>query len=515
MRGLVTFVGAGCGDPRLITVRAAELLDHADVVVFDPEVHPDILARAGEGVARIAVTTMMTPEMIGSLLASHAREGKAVVRLMWADPLFFGLGDAEGVAVARHGIPIEFVPGIGPLVAIGAFAGVPLTRSQDASPSVAAVSVTRGHEGLHDWSKLSTATDTLAIVVDAESVPETARSLVFYGRDPHERVTLIESVSLPSQTVMETTLGQIPQLAPAKSPRVVLVVGERATRTSELAWLERQPLFGKRILVTRAREQAGEASLMLRARGADPFLMPTIEIHPPSDPAPMIEALESLGDRYAWVVFTSANGVDRTWAEIRREGRDARAFGRAKIAVIGPGTAAALEKCGLVADLVAKEHRGEALAEEILGAMAAHGGAKGQRVLLARAEVARDVLPDALRAAGCEVDVVAVYKTRTPPRPLLDGLSALLDAGEIDVVTFTSSSTVEHLCDALGGGAAEALSKTCVASIGPITSQTAEKRGVRVDVTASEYTMPGLVAALEDYFLRRVPSEPPPESKQT
>ena len=498
MGGKVTFVGAGCGDPRLLTVRAADVLAHADFVLFDADVHPDILGRLREGTPREVVVPSMTAERIATLLTTPAKQGKSAVRLTWGDPLLFGWGDVEGAAVARHGVPLEVVPGIGPLAAIGAFAGIPLTRSSDASPSVAAVTVTRGHETLHDWQKLATATDTLAIVCDAESVAETARSLVFYGRSPADKVAIVEGVSLPSQSVLETTLGALPLLPRSRSARVVLVVGERATPMPELAWLPKLPLFGKRVLVTRAREQAGGAAAMLRERGADPVVVPTIEIHPPSDPSAMIDAVQSMADRYDWIVLTSANGVDRLWMETKRQGRDARAFGRAKIAAIGPGTAAALERCGITADVIAKEHRGEALAAEVLAAM---GGEKG-RVLVARAEVARDVLPDTLRAAGCEVDVVSVYKTRSPPRPLLEALAALLDGGEIDIVTFTSSSTVDHLCEALGSPAAELLAKTCVASIGPITTETAKKRGVRVDVTAAEYTIPGLVAALEKHFAK-------------
>ena len=496
MRGKVTFVGAGCGDPRLLTVRAADVLARADFVLSDPDVHPDILGRLREDARRESVTSLMSPERIAAILATEAKAGKSAVRLMWGDPLLFGWGDVEGAAVARHGVPLEVVPGIGPLIAIGAFAGIPLTRSSDASPSVAAVSVTSGHETLHDWQKLATATDTLAIVCDAGSVAETARSLVFYGRSPADKITVVESVSLPSQTVVETTLGTLPLLPRSQSARVVLVIGERASPLPDLSWLPKLPLFGKRVLVTRARDQAGGAAAMLRERGADPVVVPTIEIGPPSDPSAMIDAVQSMHERYDWIVLTSANGVDRLWAEIKRQGRDARAFGRAKVAAIGPGTAAALEKCGITSDVVAKEHRGEALAAEVLAAM---GESKG-RVLLARAEVARDVLPDTLRAAGCEVHVVSVYKTRSPPRPLLEALSSLLRGGEIDVVTFTSSSTVEHLCDALEAPAAELLAHTCVASIGPITTETAKKRGVRVDVTAAEYTVAGLVAALEKHF---------------
>jgi len=504
--GKVTLVGAGCGDPRLLTLRAAEVLARADYVLFDEDVHPDVLGRVREGATRVAVSPAMTAEHIGSLLAAEAKQGKSAVRLAWGDPLLFAWGDVEAAAVARHGVPLEVVPGIGPFIAVGAFAGVPLTRSSDASPSVAVVSVTRGHETLHDWQKLATATDSLAILCDADSVSETARSLVFYGRSPNDAASIIESVSLPSQRVVVSTLGKVPELPRPQTPRVVLVVGERATPMAELAWLSKQPLFGRRVLVTRAREQASGAAALLRERGADPVVVPTIEIHPPSDPSAMIDAVQSMTERYDWVVLTSANGVDRLWAEMRRQGRDARAFGKAKIAAIGPGTAAALERCGVTADLIAKEHRGEALAEEVLAAMASTASTEGApaakppRVLVARAEVARDVVPDTLRAAGCEVDVVAVYKTRSPPRALLEALSSLLEGGEIDAVTFTSSSTVEHLCDALEARAIPLLAKTTVASIGPITTETAKKRGIRVDVTAAEYTLPGLVSALEKHF---------------
>jgi len=495
MPGKVTFVGAGSGDPRLLTVRGAEVLAAADFVLFDPDVHPDVLGRIPEHATPHTVTAGMTPERVGQLLAFEARAGRQAVRLTWGDPLLFAAGDAEALAVARHGVDLEIVPGIGPLGALGAFAGCPLTRTSDASPSVAAVSVTRGHETLHDWEKLAVATDTLAIVCDSDVLAETSRSLVFYGRSPNEHVTIVENVSLPTQRVTETTLGQVPLLPPAKAARVTLVVGVRSARLPELAWLEKQKLFGRRVLVTRAREQAGSTAAMLRERGADPVVVPAIEIGPPSDPAPLERAVGSLAS-YGWVVLTSANGVERLWAEVRRQGRDARAFGAAKIAAIGPGTAGALERCGLTADLVPKVHKGEGLAEELLAAL---GGAR-PKVLLARAEVARDVVPDALRAAGCEVDVVAAYATRPPPKPLLQALASLLEAREIDAVTFTSSSTVDHLCDALEPRAAELLAGTCVASIGPITTATAAKRGVRVDVTAEEHTLPGLVHALEGQF---------------
>lgn len=502
MLGKVTFVGAGCGDPRLLTVRAADVLALADYVIYDRDVHPDVLSRLREGTPRERVTAAMTPDRIARSLAEQAKQGKSAVRVTWGDPLLFGVADVEATAVARHDVPLEVVPGIGPLIAVGAFAGIPLTRSSDASPSVAAVSVTRGHETLHDWAKLATATGTLAIVADAESVAETARSLVFYGRSPNEVVSLVESVSLPSQRVTRTTLGQVPLLPRAVSSHVVLVVGERAVPLPELTWLSRLPLFGKRVLVTRAREQAGSAASLLRERGADPVLVPTLEIQPPTDPEPLTAAVAAMSERYDWLVLTSANGVDWLWAEIKRQGKDARCLGKARVAAIGPGTAAALARRGINADVIAREHKQEGLADELLAAMDPVATA---RVLFACAEIARDVLPATLRAAGCQVDVVAVYRTRAPEAHILEELSTRLEGGQIDAVTFTSSSTVEHLCDALEGSgrhAPDLLSGTCVASIGPITSETAKKRGVAVDVEASELTVPGLLAALEKHFAK-------------
>lgn len=259
-----------------------------------------------------------------------------------------------------------------------------------------------------------------------------------------------------------------------------------------------RPLVGKRVLVTRARNQADAAAALFRDRGADPVVMPTIEIHPPSDPSMMIEAVGHIEKRYDWAVLTSINGAERFWAEMERQGKDTAVLANVKVAAIGPGTAAVLERHGVAVALIAKEHLQEGLARELLDAF---GGAT-PRVLLGRAEIARDVLPEALRSAGCSLDVVPLYQTRSPPRELLGSLVKLFENGEIDIVTFTSSSTVGHLCDALESRAAALLAKTCVASIGPATTETAERRGIRVDVTASDSTMSGVVAALEKHFER-------------
>ena len=495
-RGKVTFVGAGCGDPRLLTVRGAEVLATADLVLFDPEVHPDVLAHVRAGTERIPIRASMPAQQVGMMLVDEARAGRHVVRVAFSDPMLFGTGDVEASEVVRHDIPLEVVPGITAFVAVGAFAGSPLTRSTDALASVTLLRVTVGQEALHDWAKVATATDTLAITCDAASVAEVARRLALSGRSGLAPVLVVENVSLPSQSVVESTLNELSRLPPP-SARVLLVVGEHARRVPGLDWLEEKPLFGLRVLVTRAGPQAQRTLATFRESGADPLSVPMIEVQPPSDPSALVEVVSKLTN-YGWVAFTSANGVEQTFAEMARQGRDARAFGFARIAAIGPGTASALVEAGVFADLIAKESRGEGLAAALLERM----GAERPRVLVARAEVAREALPEGLRAAGCEVDTVAAYRTHPAPGALLEGVGALLEAGELDVVTLTSSSTVEHLCDGLGERAPQLLARACVACISPVTTRAAEKRGIRVDVTASVHTLPGLVSALEAHFMR-------------
>jgi len=267
-------------------------------------------------------------------------------------------------------------------------------------------------------------------------------------------------------------------------------------------WLEARPLFGKRVLVTRAREQASGAVALLHEVGAEAVVVPTIELRAPNDPAPLERALHDLrAGAYAWVAFTSANGVEGTWRALSMMGHDARAFGSVRIAAIGPATARALESRGLRADAVPSEYRGEGLADEILAAIGP--GSAPRRILLARAARARDALPDALRAAGHQVDVVPVYETHPVRGEALERLEGDLASGLVDAVLFTSSSTVDSLCDALGPRAPELLAAARVASIGPVTTATARERGLRVDLTAAEYTLPGLVRALAESYRAR------------
>ena len=451
--GVVCFVGAGPGDPALRTERGARRIADADTVVAD-----------GVSIER---------------LIELAREGKRVVRLVPGDPLEAIAVIEQARALVAAKVAIEVVPGIGARSTAAAFAGV--IGSAAMVSGVSGVSSAGAIEGLA-------------------------------GLPPGTMVTVVFGAAGPSQRVVTGPVEQVPALARGLAGEdqgrpLLLAVG---VPDDALRWAERRPLFGRRILVTRAREQADSTAALLREAGADPVVVPTIELRPPADGAPLAEALTALrAGAYDWVAFTSPNGVDRTWEALAAAGADTRAFGAARVAAIGPSTARAVERHGLRPDVVAKEFRGERLAEAMLSAMRAETGRAGgggratgasPRVLLPRAARARDVLPEALREAGCAVDVVAAYETHPPAAGLVDRLARELGEGRLDAATFTSSSTVDNFCDLLGPRAAELLAATRVASIGPITTASAVGRGLRVDVTAREYTVPGLIEALIESY---------------
>lgn len=496
----IAFVGAGPGDPRLVTLRGAELLREADVVMHDAHVHAMLLDLCPSSCARLALggPTLVEPEARAARLVALAREGKRVVRLFEGDPLTLSAGDEEIVMAVRLGATFEVVPGILHAVALGAYAGIALSRASDASPSVA-IADTRPGPTLHDWAKLADATDTLVLVSDPAHIVEIGRTLVFSGLSPEAPAAVVRDVSLPTQATRTGALEDVGRLATGfGSGPLLLVVGAVAAKREALSWFDRRPLFGKRVLVTRAPGQASETAALLYARGADPVVVPTLEIAPPSDPG-LVERAVAEMDGYDWVAFSSANGVEETWAALLRAGKDARAFGKAKIAAIGPATATALMRRGLFPDVIAKEFKGEGLAAEMQAAMMAGATPGKGRVLLLRAETAREVLPDSLRTAGAVVDVVPVYETRAPSG-LAETLRGIFESGTVDAALFSSSSTVTHVCDALGEDAARWLAGVRVASIGPITSETAATRGIRIDAEAATHTVPALVAALEASF---------------
>lgn len=519
--GKVYLIGAGPGDPGLITLRGARALGLADVVLYDALAHPALLVHAREGaelrnVGKRYGEGNFSQEVINAELVALARAGLVVARLKGGDPLLFARGAEEVEALARAHIPFEIIPGVPSPTGAAAYAGISLTH-RDLSSSVAFITGTESpgkERTAHDWSKLATATQTLCVIMGMKRLSEITAALVLHGRDPKTPAVVVQWGTWSRQKVLEATVADVAEraaLANLANPAVV-IIGEVGRLRGDMRWFDELPLFGKRIVVTRPAHQAEETASAIRERGGEPLIVPAISVGPPPDVAALERSLAVL-DAYDVVAFTSANGVDRVMDALSRERRDARAFGRALVAAIGPGTEAALFKRGVVADLVAKEFRGEGLADSIIEALRRRPrisiqAATKARVVLLRALVARDALPQALRAAGIEVDVVPVYETRAAPRAAIEALATDLEASTIDAVTFTSSSTVTELCLALGPHAAKLLATTVVAVIGPITAETAEKQGLHVDVAAEPYTVAGLLDALERHFAAARSSAP-------
>jgi uroporphyrinogen III methyltransferase/synthase len=500
--GKVYLVGAGPGDPGLITVRGWELLSQADAVLYDALAHPALLDACPNAekrhVGKRYGQDSASQESINEACIELARAGKCVVRLKGGDPLLFARGAEELLALHDAGIPFEIVPGVSSPVAAGAYAGIPLTH-RDLSSSVTFItgSDRDGKEwSPESWLKLSTATDTICILMGMRRIEQIMAAIVAGGRKPDTLAAVIQWAARPEQRVVVGTVATISALARAEgvaNPAVILV-GEVVSMRDRLRWFDNRPLFGKSVLVPRPKEQGQNTAAAIRARGGQAVLLPAIEICDPLDSQPLEGAIANLRE-FDWVLFTSANGVDRFLRALFRTGLDARAFGSAKIGVIGPKTAAALRRFGLSAELTASEFVGEELARGVLG------WGVPKRVLLARALLARDALPEMLRSAGVDVQIVPVYRTLSADTG--EALRNAFENSELSVALFTSSSTVNAVVGALGSRAVELLSRVTVASIGPVTSQTLTEHGVTVDVLASRYTVDGLLDALEAHFSAR------------
>lgn len=488
--GFVYLVGAGPGEPDLLTVRGAELLATADVVLCDDLVHEATLARVKVGalVRRGSRDGAGPSEGVAELVAL-AKAGKSVVRLDSDDPFLFGRGSKDVQALRFAGVPFEVVPGVCLPIAAAAYAGLSLCDGDLAS----SVTFARG-------AALDGARGTLCALVTRDELAEVTRGLVERAhREPATPAALVSSATLARQLVVTGPLAAIAERAREADLRgpALLVVGLAAALRPGPSWFEERPLFGKRVLVTRPKAQIASTARLLRLRGAEPVAFPTIELVAPPEPARVAEAVRALAS-YEVVAFTSENGVDWLFREMDAQGRDARSFAAARLAAIGTGTASALARRGLHADLVPAEFVGEGLARAILDDLEAHPVAgRAPRVLVPRALVAREVLPDLLRKQGVEVDVVAVYETRPASSERKAELARLFEAGSIDVVLLTSSSTADSLVALLGPRAPELTAPVLIGSIGPITTATAEKRGLRVGVTAEVSTTAGLVEAVE------------------
>jgi uroporphyrinogen III methyltransferase/synthase len=492
--GTVYLVGAGPGDPGLLTLRAAELMERADVLVYDALVSPAIMERAPNAervyVGKRGGEHSRTQEQINQILVDLAGKHRTVVRLKGGDPFVFGRGGEEALVLAEAGIPFEVVPGVTAGIAAPAYAGIPVTQRGMA----ASVAFVTGHEDPTkpdtdvDWAHLARGVGTVVFYMGVGKMADNFRRLVDHGRAPNTPAAAIEWGTYPRQRTVSGTLQTLPGIAKAAgigAPSLI-VVGEVVALRETLGWWDRRPLSGRRIVVTRARAQASDFAAALEALGAETVQFPVIRIAPAEDPEPLRQAAARAGT-FDWIVFTSANGVERFWYALAEQRCDARALGGVRVCAIGPATAAELERRGVTPDLVPDQFVAESAVRALLDA----SRVRGERILIPRAAVARPVLPDALRQAGAEVVEVAAYTT------VQDGsgaeqVRAMLARGEVDAVTFTASSTVTSFVELVGADVGRAK----VASIGPVTSATARELGLAVDVEAAEYTTPGLVQAL-------------------
>jgi uroporphyrinogen III methyltransferase/synthase len=502
--GKVYLVGAGPGDPQLLTLRGKRCLEQADVVVYDYLANPVLLDHAPERAERIYVGrrdrgAYQDQHEVNHLLIGKAREGHVVVRLKGGDPFVFGRGGEEAEAVAEAGIPFEVVPGVTSAVAVPAYAGIPVTHRTLAST----VAFVTGHEdptkgtSSMEWPRLASADGTLVFLMGMKNLPAIVERLTKDGKSLETPVALIRWGTRSHQRTVVGTLQDIVEKAEQAQmePPTIIVVGQVVQLRDQLNWYETRPLFGKRILVTRAREQAGELSTLLAEYGAEPVEYPVIQIVPPESWRELDDALADVS-RYHWLVFTSVNGIRPFMERLKHRGQDARALSGLRIGCIGPRTAEELARYGLNADLIPAQFQAEGLIAAMTGA-----GVSGQRVLIARAAVAREILPDQLRAAGAEVHVVTVYRTI---RPLgeVKRLKDQLAGRDLHVMTFASSSTVRNFC-ALFENRDETRKLTAgvaVACIGPITAQTAQEEGLPVTIMAKDNTIPALVDAIVHYF---------------
>jgi uroporphyrinogen III methyltransferase / synthase len=499
----VYIVGAGPGDPSLISVRGLRCLESAGVVVYDHRVHGRVLRLAPAGAERIdvgpAAPKALDQDAICFLLAEKAREGKTVVRLKWGDPFVFDSGGKEALFLHEQGIPFEVIPGIPVAIGGPAYAGIPVTYPEAGD----VLTFVRGHEGETDglpdvdWARLAGIEGTIVCYAGAPQIVAICEALRANGRSDGEPVALIYGATTPAQLTVQGTIGTVESRLKDGHTPALLVIGTVTRLREHLRWFDDRPLFGRRIVVTRTREQAGEFIEMLEELGAEPIPAPTIRVLPPEDSTALEIACREASS-YDWIVFTSANAVDHFMRSLLAAS-DVRELKGVRICTVGPSTASRLSRYGIRVDLTPTEFRSEALVE----AMKFHGQLQGARVLLPRADIAREILADELREAGAHVVEVAAYRTVLAAGDRdgdHDVYRMLLDR-QIDAVTFTSASTVRNFVEILGRDqAVDLLRTTVVASIGPVTAEAAQQLDIATSVMPERYTIPDLVDALVMHF---------------
>ena len=504
--GKVYLIGAGPGDPGLITVKGLECVRKADVVIYDYLANERLLDHRRPESELIYVGKQggrhtLPQEEINALIVQKAKEGKMVARLKGGDPFIFGRGGEEAEACVDHGIPFEVVPGVTAATAVPTYAGIALTHREH----TASVAFVTGHEDptkpeskLH-WDKLATGVGTIVFFMGMKNLQNIAHNLVANGRPAATPVAAIQWGTRTDQRVVTGTLKDIVErVQTAKlGPPAIVVVGEVVSLRDKLNWFETKPLFGKRVVVTRSREQASVFAEQLIDQGAKPIELASIDVVPPSSWDELDAALDALAT-YHWLIFTSANAVKFFFLRMRERGMDIRSLKGVQICAVGPKTAEALEVYSLRADLVPEEFKAE-------GVLAALGGGqvKGRRFLIPRAKVAREVIPDRLRELGAEVTVATSYENVRPDADVAR-VRKLFGEKKISVVTFTSSSTVHNFVEMIGPSEYKKLMDgVVVACIGPVTAKTAEEYGMQVHIMPKDYTIPALVEALVEHFRKR------------
>ncbi|MFW6081255.1 MAG: uroporphyrinogen-III C-methyltransferase, partial [Desulfosalsimonas sp.] len=493
----------GPGDPGLITEKAAACIAAADVVVYDYLASGQLLKHAGSDAELLYVGKKggdhtLSQEKINSLLIEKARAGKTVARLKGGDPFIFGRGGEEIEELVAAGIGFEVVPGVTSAVAAPAYAGIPLTHRQFAS----CVTFITGHEdpsktdSMINWKAIAGTGGTLVFLMGVKNLANIVERLTSAGMDKNTPAALVRWGTTPVQQTVAGTLETIcadVEQAGLKAP-CIIVIGDVVKLREKMQWFENRPLFGRRIVVTRARKQASGLVEQLSDLGAAVLEVPAIEIRPVEDLSRLDKAVKNIKD-YSWLVFTSVNGVDSFFARLSASGLDARDLGGIKTAAIGPATAARMRENGINADIVPESYR----AESVVSAFE-NLEMSGKKVLLPRAEGARPVLPDELSKMGAQVDEIISYRAVQGDDGGVE-LEQKLRAGEIDMVTFTSSSTVRNFVSLLPESEApKLLSGVAVAAIGPVTAETAEQMGIQPTVIAEEYTIGGLVNAVKEYY---------------
>ena len=503
---LVQLIGAGPGDPGLITVRGLECLRSADVVVHDHRVSPRLLkqARAGAEVIDIgsAAAREMAQEAISYLLADKAREGKRVDRIMYGDPFVFDQGGVEALFLREQGVAVEIVPGVPAGIAVPAYTGVPVSYPGAGDT----ITLVRGYEDEKgtppdvDWASLSALEGTIVCYASAQQLPPILEAMLASGWPGDDDGVIVYHGTLPSQESVSGTITELLEAVRTNLRRetAILIVGRVVGFREHLRWFDARPLFGTRVLVTRPRDQAAELVDRLETLGAEAVEAPMIRIAPPDDPGPLLAAAADPG-AFDWIVFTSANAVESFMTALLDGARDIRALKGPLLCTVGPGTAERLEKYGIKVDLVPGEFRAEAVVDAIVQ----RGPVEGMRILLPRSDIGREVIADRLRQLGATVVEVVAYHTEVQDaqRPDDPDVYGLLLNGRLDVVTFTSASAVRNFAKIYGTEqAVDLLRKTVVAAIGPVTGDAARELGIQVTVQPAQYTVPALVDAIVRHF---------------